>query len=150
MGRNFLSPPNSGIYMSLLLRPQCRAEELMHLTCAVGVGVCDAVERICGVRPGIKWINDLVFQKKKLGGILTELSLNADGTVNYAVIGIGINISSVPVEVTDIATALSQATDTGIDYATVAAALIDTLSSMDFMDASNLMERRLLPGTAPL
>ena len=65
MGRNFLSPPNSGIYMSLLLRPQCRAEELMHLTCAVGVGVCDAVERICGVRPGIKWINDLVFQKKK-------------------------------------------------------------------------------------
>ena len=57
MGRSFLSP-EGGIYMSLLLRPQCKAEQLMHLTCAVAVGVCDAIEKSCGFRPKVKWIND--------------------------------------------------------------------------------------------
>ena len=134
MGRTFLSP-EGGIYMSVLLRPQCKAERLMHLTCAVAVGVCDAIEKSCGFRPKVKWINDLILENKKLGGILTELSLNADGTVNYAVVGIGINVGTVPSEVADMATSLSA------DKSKVTAAIIDALSGMDFMNAQTLMER---------
>ena len=92
LGRTFLSPGDVGMYFSLILRPDCRPQELMHLTCAVAVAMCDAVEAAFGFRPGIKWTNDLVVGTKKLGGILTELSLNPKtGLVDYAVLGIGIN-----------------------------------------------------------
>lgn len=98
MGRSFHSPAGTGIYFSVILRPKCQAKELMHLTCAVAVAVCDAIENATAFRPKVKWINDLVAQNKKLGGILTELSLNPDGTVKYAVVGIGINCNQKPEE----------------------------------------------------
>ena len=92
MGRSFQSPGGAGMYLSVILRPNCHAAELMHLTCAAGVAAVAAVERAAGIRVGLKWINDLVFENKKLGGILAELSLDAKtGIVDYAIIGIGIN-----------------------------------------------------------
>lgn len=92
LGRTFLSPSGVGIYFSVILRPNCPPQELMHLTCAAGVEMCDAVEQACGFRPGIKWTNDLVVGSKKLGGILTELSVNpSTHLVDYAIVGIGIN-----------------------------------------------------------
>lgn len=92
LGRTFLSPGDVGVYLSALIRPECAPAELMHLTCAVAVAMCDAVEAAIGFRPGIKWTNDLVVGSKKLGGILTELSLNPkSGLVDYAILGIGIN-----------------------------------------------------------
>lgn len=126
MGRSFLSPAGSGIYLSMILRPDCVAGELMHLTCAAGVAVCDAVEEVCGVRPGIKWINDLVLGEKKLGGILTELSVNNNGLADYAVVGIGINISHTPPAVKEMATCLW---DAGIkaDRASLIAAILTHL-----------------------
>ena len=63
----------------------------MHLTCATAVAMCDAVEASAGFRPDIKWTNDLVYNKRKLGGILTELGLSPGGRVDYTIIGIGIN-----------------------------------------------------------
>lgn len=92
LGRTFLSPGGVGVYLSALIRPDCPPTELMHLTCAVAVAMCDAVENAFGFRPGIKWTNDLVVGDKKLGGILTELGLDPKtGRVDYAVLGIGIN-----------------------------------------------------------
>ena len=92
MGRSFHSPEGMGIYLSILLRPDCAPTELMHLTCAAAVAMCDAVENAFGFRPGIKWTNDLVVENKKLGGILTELGLDPKtGRVSYAILGIGIN-----------------------------------------------------------
>ena len=85
LGRSFHSPGDTGLYFSLILRPDCKPEQLMHLTCAAAVAACDAVERSCGLRPGIKWINDLTLEGKKLGGILTELSFSTDGRVSSAV-----------------------------------------------------------------
>ena len=67
MGRSFHSPENVGVYMTVLLRPGCAPQELMHLTCATAVAMCDAVEAAAGFRPGIKWTNDLVSSCKKLG-----------------------------------------------------------------------------------
>lgn len=92
MGRSFFSPAGSGIYFSVILRPEVEPGALMHLTCAFAAAMCDAVERACGTRPGIKWTNDLVLGKQKLAGILTELSIEAEsGRIQYAVLGIGIN-----------------------------------------------------------
>ena len=92
LGRSFLSPGGVGVYLSALIRPDCAPTELMQLTCAVAVAMCDAVEAAFGFRPGIKWTNDLVVGTRKLGGILTELGLDPKtGRVSYAVLGIGIN-----------------------------------------------------------
>lgn len=108
LGRSFHSPKDTGLYFSLILRPDCAAEQLMHLTCAAAVAACDAVESTCGLRPGIKWINDLTVKGKKLGGILTELGFGQDTHVDYAVIGIGINcrLETVPEELKGLACSL--------------------------------------------
>ena len=109
MGRSFYSQKDTGLYFSCLLRPNCAPTDLMHLTCATGVAVCKAAERATGVKPQIKWINDLVLSRKKLGGILTELSIDPKtGLVSYAIIGIGINClqKSFPEELSQIATSL--------------------------------------------
>jgi len=145
MGRSFASPKGKGLYLSLILRPNCPAEKLMHLTCAVGVAVCDAVEEIAGVRPGLKWINDLILGKKKLGGILTELCVE-DGLVAYAIVGIGINCSQkledFPEEIQDIAVSLDAFTGKPTSLPMLTGCLISHLYEMnrclfssDFMTA---------------
>ena len=135
MGRSFHSPGGVGIYFSILLRPECPPGQLMHLTCATAVAMCDAVEKAAGFRPGIKWTNDLVHGKHKLGGILTELGLSARGCVDYAIIGIGINCcqrkEDFPEEIRGIAASLSMVTEREIDRAAVAAAMMDSLVAMD-------------------
>lgn len=136
MGRSFSSPAGLGLYLSVILRPGCKAEELMHLTCAAGVAACDAVLSVSGCRPGIKWINDLVAEKKKLGGILTELSVDAGtGLVSYAVIGIGINCNhrpeDFPPELRDIAVSLKTVTGKAVEISRLAAALVTALYAMD-------------------
>ena len=134
LGRSFHSPGGKGIYLSLLLRPNCHASQLMHLTCATGIAMCDAVEAASGLRPGIKWTNDLVFGARKLGGILTELALDSEGSVTYAVVGIGINcnqsIDEFPEEIRSIATSLAAQTQATIDRSNVIAAMLTELHKM--------------------
>ena len=145
MGRNFHSPGGVGIYMSILLRPQCSPVELMHLTCATAVAMCDAVETATGLRPGIKWTNDLVYKKRKLGGILTELGLSPKGMVDYAIIGIGINccqdLPDFAPDIQGIAGSLSMVTGKEINRSKVAAAM---------MEALHTMSKTLLTGKAPM
>lgn len=135
MGRSFASPSGMGIYLSVILRPECRATELMHLTCAVAVAMCDAIEEITGFRPGVKWINDLIAKEKKLGGILTELAL-VPGTdmVDYAVVGIGINCyqgkSDFPDELQQIAISIAEATGKRVDRCHLIAAMVSHLQKM--------------------
>lgn len=135
LGRSFHSPEGLGIYLSVILRPNCKADKLMHLTCAAAVAMCNAVEQRCGIRPGVKWINDLVLQGKKLGGILTELSIDPKtGLAEYAIIGIGINClhkkEDFPEPLQSIATSLLMA---GLDTEPelLAAAMITALVQMD-------------------
>ena len=135
LGRSFHSPEGMGVYLSLLLRPACLPTQLMHLTCAAAVAMCDAVEKAAGFRPGIKWTNDLVFWKQKLGGILTELGFTAKGTLDYAIIGIGINCrqqeADFPEEIRHIAASLSMVSGTDISPARLAAAMLEALAQMD-------------------
>lgn len=135
LGRNFHSPAGSGIYMSVLLRPDCAPAELMHLTCAAAVALCDAVEASVGIRPGIKWTNDLVLGNRKIAGILTELGFSSSGTVDYAIIGVGTNctqaVSDFPEEIRSMAGSLSSVTGKAVDRSLVAAAIMDALYRMD-------------------
>ena len=134
MGRSFQSPEGQGVYLSVILRPNCAPTELMHLTCAAGVAMVNAVEATCGIRPQVKWINDLVIGNKKLGGILTEMSLGK-GTLDYAVVGLGINClqrgEDFPEEIAQIATSLSMACGKPTDFAQLAANMILALWQMD-------------------
>ena len=134
-GRSFHSPAHTGIYMSVILRPRCLPQQIMHLTCAAAVAAADAVEQVCGFRPGIKWTNDLVYGKRKLAGVLTELGFDAHGMVDFAVIGIGINCcqteSDFPEEIRSIASSLATVTGRKIDRAQIAAAMMDAFYRMD-------------------
>ena len=135
LGRSFHSPENAGVYLSILLRPQCRPQELMHLTCATAVAMCDALEQAAGIRAGIKWTNDLVYGRRKLGGILTELGLTPQGMVDHAIIGIGINCTQQEADfaedIRSIAGSLAMVTGHEVDSATVAAAMMEALKAMD-------------------
>lgn len=136
MGRQFLSPGGMGIYLSALIRPNVAPSDLMHLTCAVACAMCDAVETVCGVRPGIKWTNDLVFGTKKSGGILTELGLDAKtGNVSYAILGIGINCCQTEEDfdptIRNMACSLKMATGQAADRNVLAAEVIRALHRMN-------------------
>ena len=136
MGRSFQSPMGQGIYLSYLLRPRCQAEELMDLTCLVAVAVCQAMEETLDFRPGIKWINDLVWGGRKLAGILTEMSLEPEsGLVRYCIVGIGINCSQsrqdVPPELQDIAVSLQTILDRPIHRERLVAAVLLALEKLD-------------------
>lgn len=92
-GRTFSSPPG-GLYLSLLLRPQVELSQLFSLTGWVAVAVREAVEQACGAPASIKWLNDIYLNRRKLCGILTELSLLGESSEpDYVVIGVGINLT---------------------------------------------------------
>ena len=134
LGRSFQSPGGVGIYLSMLLRPDCPQEQLMHLTCAVGTAMCDALEEAAGIRPGIKWTNDLVCEKRKLSGILVELLNDTQGKL-CVIIGIGVNccqqLTDFPEELRDRAGSLAMVTGRRIDRPKVAAAMMEALANMD-------------------
>ena len=132
MNRSFQSPKGQGVYLSVLLRPELPPDRLPPVTALAGVCVCAAVERVCGVRPGLKWPNDPVLEGKKLCGILTEMSLEAEtGRVQSLVLGIGINVGQRPEdfapEVREVATSLLQVLGRPVSRARLAAALLEEL-----------------------
>ncbi len=97
LGRDFHSPAGTGIYFSLLLRPDATAADAPLITTAAAVAVARAVEAHCGGKATIKWVNDVYYNGKKISGILTEGAFNAEnGGMYYAVLGIGVNIAPPP------------------------------------------------------
>ena len=131
MTRSFQSPAGRGVYLSVLLRPQLPPEALMGVTGMTAVAVCNAVERTAGVRPGIKWTNDLVLNGRKICGILTEMALEGEtGLTQSLVIGAGVNVSHTPEdfgpEVSQMATSLAQE-GYPVSRAALAAAMIEEL-----------------------
>ena len=145
LGRSFLSPAGTGVYLSVILRPNCPPAGLMHLTCAVAAAMCGAVEKAARIRPSIKWTNDLVYQGRKLAGILTELGFGANGIVDYAVVGIGLNCcqqeTDFPPEIRGMAGSLAMVSGESIDRSRVAAAMIEALCSMDLSKKAEMMDR---------
>lgn len=92
LGRNFYSPSDTGLYMSLLLRPSISASEAIKITTAAASATAEVIEEISGKKTEIKWVNDVYMDGKKICGILTEAALDMEyGVLEYAVLGIGIN-----------------------------------------------------------
>lgn len=91
-GRSFFSPPG-GLYLSLLLRPDCSARQALHLTAMAAVAAARAAESVSGASLEIKWVNDLWKEGQKVCGILTEAALDLEsGLLDYAVVGVGFNL----------------------------------------------------------
>ena len=110
-GKQFYSPKGTGIYISILLWPDIPAEESLFLTTSAAVATARAIEDVSDKRALIKWVNDIYLEDKKACGILTEGAFNVEtGKLDYAIVGIGINVcipdGGFPDNIKDIATAI--------------------------------------------
>ncbi len=101
-GRSWDSLPGTGIYMTLMLKPDINPNHASMLTLVTAMAVANAMHRVTGAEALIKWPNDIVINGKKICGILTEMSAQFD-YINHIVIGIGINVhnESFPEELQD-------------------------------------------------
>ena len=110
MGRSFYSPNGTGTYFSLLLHPEFSVEKSLFLTVMAAVSVAETVMKYNKNDVKIKWVNDIYIDDKKVCGILTEGAVNSNKKLDYAVVGIGINVNApengFPDDIKDIATAI--------------------------------------------
>lgn len=108
-GKSFYSPENSGLYFSVVLRKNISSDCIVLITTAICVAVARAIEKVLGIYTQIKWVNDLFYRDKKVCGISTEGKINFEtGYLEYAVVGIGINLftQKFPGDLEEIATGL--------------------------------------------
>ena len=132
LGRSFVSPSGTGIYMSIVVRPDFAVELTPMMTTAAAVAVAEAVEMLSGHDTKIKWVNDVYLNGKKICGILTEASLGLETrTLDYAVIGIGVNVRSVrgqfDTELSHIATSIEDETGVVVDRNRLCAEIMNRL-----------------------
>jgi len=150
LGRQWHSPPDAGLYASLILRSAAAAR---FLTLAGGVAVAEGIRQATGLPVDIKWPNDIVIsdrtrlsRRRKLAGLLAEASSGADG-VQYVVLGVGINIkaSAYPPELADKASSLEselgRSVDAGAVLGETLAALEGVLASLRRGDAAGVLGR---------
>lgn len=91
LGRAYFTPPG-GLWFSLILRPHRSPDQVIHLSLLAGVGVHQAIEEVTGLRPWIRWPNDLLVGDRKLVGIGVELASEQD-VLHYVIVGIGVNVN---------------------------------------------------------
>ncbi len=111
MGRSFYSPDGSGIYMSIVLRPDIAISDAILVTTCAAISVCKAIEKVSPKKAEIKWVNDIYLEGKKACGILTEAAVNVENAKpEYVVLGIGVNLfegeNGFPDDIKNIATAV--------------------------------------------
>jgi BirA family biotin operon repressor/biotin-[acetyl-CoA-carboxylase] ligase len=92
LGRKWVSPAGKGLWFSVLLRPDLRPQEATQLTVASATALRRAIESETGLKPEIKWPNDILIRGKKVAGILTELSAELD-KVRHVILGIGVDVN---------------------------------------------------------
>ena len=134
-GRNFLSPKGKGIYLSMLFHPANVPTDVIEITAWTAVAVSNAIQTVCGIRPEIKWVNDLLVNQKKICGILTEMSVESEsGYIQYIIIGIGVNVNEMPADFPEdlrkSATSLSAETGSEYSLAHLASEIIKELDLM--------------------
>ena len=140
LGRVFASPRDMGVYLSVLLRPQVFRDASLSsswtaLTSWTAVAVCRAIEKVYGVQPDIKWVNDLYLGGKKICGILTQMDLETESSlIRDIIIGIGVNVqeqeNDFPEDLREIAGSLYQQTGKRIDRTVLAAEMIRQLDRL--------------------
>lgn len=97
LGRTFASPAQTGVYQTILLHPTLPLTHIQLATIAAAVAVAEAVEQTAGFAPQIKWVNDVLYEGRKLAGILTEATIEGEsGAVSALLVGIGVNLRPNP------------------------------------------------------
>lgn len=133
LGRSFTSAAGKGVYLSALLRPELDPEQLLPLTGFTAEAMVRAVRRVTGAEAGIKWVNDLILNGKKLCGILTE-SVFSQGRLSCVIVGVGLNVNydreDFPEELRDLAGSLKTELGRPFDLAPLAAAMIEALDAL--------------------
>lgn len=125
-GRAWESPSGKSIYMTILLRPQITPDKAPMLTLIMGLSVAEGIRKVSGAETAIKWPNDIVMNKKKVCGILTEMATEME-YVNYVVIGVGINVNQEYFSegIKEIATSLYEETGTVYQRSELIAAVLE-------------------------
>jgi len=126
LGRTWESGSNNNIYMTLRLKPEISADKAPMLTLVMALSVVQAIEKVAGIQGNIKWPNDIVVNKKKICGILTEMSMNQT-EIEYVIIGVGINVNTteLPDEIKAMATSLCIELGERIDRAAIIANVME-------------------------
>ncbi len=143
LGRSFHSENGAGIYISLLLYPRISAEDITSVTPYLAVKLAEAIEAASPLKPGIKWVNDLYANGKKLAGILVESGMSNSEKPDYLVCGLGINVYKIPLpdEISDIAISIEEASGEKISREALTALLIkNILSDIDNITAPKIHE----------
>lgn len=131
LGRNFYSPAGSGIYASLILRPNLEATQALRITSCAAVAVARAIETVTALSPQIKWVNDVYINGRKVCGILTEASFSGQGEqMQHAILGIGVNVRKMqfPNELSGIATSLENETKESVSRSRLLAEICNEFS----------------------
>lgn len=134
MGRQFFSPKGSGLYFSLLISPTVKGEDGALLTTFAAVAVAEVLEELTGGETQIKWVNDVYMNGKKICGILTEGAVNYEtGELEYAVIGVGINVGKTAFseELSAIASDVERETGVSLSRDTVLQTLLAKFDRME-------------------
>ncbi|HCC35959.1 MAG TPA: biotin--[acetyl-CoA-carboxylase] ligase, partial [Ruminococcaceae bacterium] len=128
IGKSWVSEKGAGIWLSVLLKPDCQPRDMSLISLVAGVAVCEGIEKATGLAAGVKWPNDVLIQNKKVCGILPEMSAEFE-KIHHVVLGIGINIkkSSFPAEFSSHAACLSELRGEKIDRKRVAAQVLGCL-----------------------
>ncbi|MEG0377585.1 MAG: biotin--[acetyl-CoA-carboxylase] ligase [Eubacterium sp.] len=139
MGRSFYSPDGSGIYLSIILRPNAAIDASLLITITASVLISRAIHKITGFWPEIKWVNDLFYNGKKICGILTEASADFEtGTIDYIVLGAGINFTAPEEDIPDalkpIIGTLFEKSPAGNLRSRLAAEIINELSTLNTLN----------------
>ena len=152
-GRVFESPAGKGVYLSLVLRVSVPASEALAVTISAAVAVARAVKALCGLELGIKWVNDLYYQGKKVCGILTEAGTSVEsGQLEWLVVGIGLNLTGTaadwPEELARVAGSLFPGGPAPVSRAALAGAIARELLALcpDFACLDEYRARCFVPG----
>ena len=142
-GRAWHSAANGNLYSSFAFRPRIAPERMQTFTLWMGVTICELVSKFVPVVPGVKWPNDIVFEGRKAGGMLTEARVDAD-EIRDLVFGLGLNVNSPaaawPSELARHAVSLSELSGAPVDLNRLTAALIGRvlLAYERFIDADHV------------
>lgn len=136
-GKSFYSPSKSGVYFSLIIRPECNLSDAAIVTSAAAVAVAQVIEEMTSLNPKIKWVNDIYIDDKKVCGILVQ-SIIKNGKLNGLCVGIGVNICTAdfPSEIAGIAGSLNISIDKNVFIAKISKKLIEF--SENIFDRSHL------------
>ncbi|HVM51868.1 MAG TPA: biotin--[acetyl-CoA-carboxylase] ligase [Acidimicrobiales bacterium] len=134
LGRTWEAPPGSSLLVTVLLRPSIPVADGHLVTIAAALAAADACAAVAGIRPGLKWPNDLVVERdgatRKIAGLLAE-SLVAGPTLDAVALGMGLNVqwpADLPDHLAGIATALNHEAGADVDRDAVLAAWLDCLA----------------------